>query len=158
MNVGKNLNQVEKINVRKGGRNMKRKWIPLVILLTVVLVPGLVFGASYKGTIQGFLCVTSGITCPVGKEDVVAAAENVFVLYEGPDKWYFISNVDSKLLARGINKTVMIEGMLDQKSNSINAETISLMEDGKWRKVWSADLMDDLYEDVLGAHPLKGGQ
>jgi hypothetical protein len=144
----------------KGGGDMKRKWIPLVILLTFLMMPGLALGAKhYDGSIQGFLCITTGVTCPIGKEDLVADAENVFVLYRCPGVWHFISNVDRKLLARGINKTVLVSGMLDEQTNSIMAEKIRIKTDeGKWREVWSADLMDEFYSDILGAHPLKRGQ
>ena len=131
---------------------MKRTWMLVVILFTLVTVPSMAFGASFVGTIQGFLCVTHGVTCPVGQEDVVAAAENVFVLYQGPDKpWYFIANIDAKLLARALNKKVKIVGTLDPKRNKqIIAETGYVMgSDGKWRKTWSADLMDSVYEDIL---------
>jgi hypothetical protein len=137
---------------------MKKK-LMLVSLVTVMLLPAMAFGATFQGTVQGFLCVTSGITCPVGMEEVAAAAENVFVLYEGKDKWYFFSNVDQKLLARGINRTIKVEGTLDEKSKSIKADVIHLQQpDGKWKKVWAADPNDDIYADYFGAHPLKGGQ
>ncbi len=133
----------------------------VVILFTLVTVPSMAFGATFVGTIQGFLCVTHGVTCPVGQEDVVAAAENVFVLYQGPDKpWYFVPNINSKLMARALNKKVKIVGKLDTKGeNRIIAEVGYIMEsNGKWRKAWSADLMDSIYEDILGSSPYKRGK
>lgn len=136
---------------------MNKKKILLVTLLAALLIPSLLFGAEYKGTIQGFLCVTSGVTCPVGKEDIVAAAENVFVIYEGPEKFYVITNINVKVLARNINQQAMIKGELTS-SYSIKADELFIMRGGKWEKAWDVDLLSDFYTNILGSHPLKRGQ
>jgi hypothetical protein len=102
--------------------------------------------------------VTQGQVCPIGKEDPMVAAESIFVVLTQPDVFYLVPNVDQKILARHIGEMVMVEGDLNNKYNSIKAANIYVMKDMKWRKVWSADLQDEIYSDILGAHPLKRGQ
>jgi hypothetical protein len=136
---------------------MSRMKISLMILVTALLIPSVGIGDDFKGSIQGFLCVTSGVTCPLGKEDVVAAAENVFVLYQGPEKYYFVSNINVKVMARHVNEQVLLKGDL-VKMNSIKADELFVMANGKWRKIWDVDLLSDFYSDILGTHPLKRGQ
>jgi len=137
---------------------MSRKTIPVVFVLVFILVPAMAFGAAFQGSIQGFTCVTQGQVCPIGKEDPMAAAESVFVLLTQPDTYYFIPNVDQKVLARHIGEMVMIEGDVNNKFNSIKAENIYVMRDAKWRKVWAADLQDEIYRDIMGSHPRQRGQ
>jgi hypothetical protein len=137
---------------------MKRKWIPMVIFLTITLIPAMALGAEFQGAIQGFNCVTQGVVCPVGKEDPMIAAESIFVLQTKDGKWYFVPNVDQGILARHLNEMVMIDGDLNMKFNAIKAASIHVMENNKWRKVWSVDLQDEIYSDVFGAHPLKRGK
>lgn len=137
---------------------MKRKWIPVVIFLTITLIPAMAFGAAFQGSIQGFNCVTQGQVCPIGKEDPMIAAESIFVLQTQDGKWYFVPNVDQGILAKHLNEMVMIDGELNMKFNAIKAVNINVMENMRWRKVWSIDLQDEIYSDVLGSHPLKRGQ
>lgn len=135
---------------------MKRKWIPLVVLLTITLIPAMALGAAFQGTIQGFNCVTEGQVCPVGKEDPMVAAESVFVLQTQEGNWHFVPNVDSKIMARHINQMVMIEGTYNTKFRAIKADNIYVMENMKWRKVWSQDFNDEIYREYLGGTPWSG--
>jgi hypothetical protein len=57
---------------------MKRKLLPIMIVMLFVLIPAMAIGASFTGSVQGYNCVTQGKTCPVGKEDPMAAAESVW--------------------------------------------------------------------------------
>jgi len=135
---------------------MKRKWIPMVIFLTIILIPAMALGAAFQGTIQGFNCVTQGQVCPIGKEDPMIAAENIFVLQTQDGKWYFVPNVDQGILAKHLNEMVMIDGELNMKFKAIKATNIHVMENMRWRKVWALNWQDDIYRDVLGQHPLRG--
>jgi hypothetical protein len=138
---------------------MKKKWLFLTIFMGILLIPTIAISATQTGTIQGFNCVTQGVLCPVGKEDPMAAAEKVFVLWcEKEKKFYFIPNVDRAVLARHINQIVKIDGTMSDKYNAIQASEIHQKEGNKWRKVWSSDWQDEIYEDVLGASPYKRGQ
>jgi len=135
---------------------MMRKWIPAVVLITIVLIPAMALGAAFQGTIQGYNCVTQGQVCPIGKEDPMVAAESVFVLQTQDGDWHFVPNVDSKIMARHINEMVMIEGTYDSKFRSIKAENFFVMENMKWRKVWSQDIMDEIYSEYLGGAAIGG--
>jgi len=133
---------------------MKKILVPMIIGVVFMLTPMLAIGASVTGSIQGFNCVTQGKVCPIGMEDPVIAAENVFVLLVDAAKgdYYFVPNVDRGILARHINQTVTITGTVNSKTKSIKASEIAVA--GK--KVWSVDLEDDIYKSILGDLPLKG--
>jgi len=119
-----------------------------IIGILFLLVPVFAMAASVTGSIQGFNCVTQGKVCPVGKEDPVAAVENVFVLLvdASKDDYYFIPNVDRAVLARHLNTQVTVDGTVDKKMKSIKATDIS----AGGKKVWSQDLEDAIYKDIWG--------
>jgi hypothetical protein len=85
---------------------MKKFLVPMIIGIVFLMAPVMAIGASVTGSIQGFNCVTQGKVCPIGMEDPVIAAENVFVLLVDAAKgdYYFIPNVDRGILARHINE------------------------------------------------------
>ncbi|OGP84716.1 MAG: hypothetical protein A2V87_09010 [Deltaproteobacteria bacterium RBG_16_58_17] len=130
---------------------MKKILVPMIIGLVFMLVPVFAIGATLTGSIQGFNCVTQGKICPIGMEDPVIAVENVFVLLVDAAKseYYFVPNVDRGILARHINQTVAITGTVNSKMKSIKASEISVA--GK--KVWSVDLEDAIYKDIIGVPP-----
>lgn len=130
---------------------MKKILVPMIIGLVFMLVPVFAIGATLTGSIQGFNCVTQGKICPIGMEDPVIAVENVFVLLVDAAKseYYFVPNVDRGILARHINQEVKITGTVNSKMKSIKASEISVA--GK--KVWSVDLEDAIYKDIIGVPP-----
>jgi hypothetical protein len=127
---------------------MKKFWVPMIIGMVFMMAPVMAIGASLTGSIQGFNCVTQGKICPIGMEDPVIAAENVFVLLVDAAKgeYYFIPNVDRAILARHINEQVKVDGTVNAKMKSIKATEISV----KGKKVWSVDLEDKIYKDIWG--------
>ena len=127
---------------------MKKFWVPMIIGIVFLMAPVMVSAASITGTIQGFNCVTQGKICPIGMEDPVIAAENVFVLLVDAAKgeYYFVPNVDRAILARHINETVKIDGTVNAKMKSIKATAIYVKD----KKVWSVDLEDSIYNDIFG--------
>jgi hypothetical protein len=137
---------------------MRKLIVPMVIGVALMLTPFMAMAASVTGSIQGFNCVTQGKVCPIGMEDPVIAVENVFVLLVDAAKgdYYFVPNVDRAVLARHINEQVTINGTVNAKTKSIKATDISV----KGKKVWSVDMYDKVYQDIMGgAGPLgpKGG-
>jgi hypothetical protein len=139
---------------------MKRYWAPVVIGMIVLMAPVMAIGASFTGSIQGFNCVTQGKVCPIGMEDPVIAVENVFVLLVDAAKgdYYFVPNVDRAILARHINEQVKIDGTANAKMKSIKASDIYVMDAKKnWKKVWSRDLEDKIYKDIMGSSMTSGG-
>jgi hypothetical protein len=107
--------------------------------------------AGVTGSIQGFMCVTQGKVCPIGKEDAVAAVENVFVLLvdAAKDEYYFIPNVDRSVLVRHLNTQVTVEGTVDAKKKTIKAMDIT----SAGKKVWSQNMQDEIYKDLWGSGP-----
>lgn len=138
---------------------MKKKWLLVGMLLGALLIPTSLLAAEWTGSIQGFNCVTQGKVCPVGKEDPMAAVESVFVLYMDKDgSFYFLPNVDRAVLVRHLNTTIRIVGDMNDKYKAIHVKEIYARAGDKWRKTWSADLLDEIYEDIMGGHPLKRGK
>jgi hypothetical protein len=127
---------------------MKKLLVPMIIGIVFMMAPVMAIGASITGSIQGFNCVTQGKVCPIGMEDPVIAAENVFVLLVDAAKgdYYFVPNVDRAVLARHINEEVKVEGTVNAKMKSIKAKEIFV----KGKKVWSVDLEDKIYQDIFG--------
>jgi hypothetical protein len=138
---------------------MKKFWVPMIISIVFMMAPVMAIAASVTGSIQGFNCVTQGKVCPIGMEDPVIAAENVFVLLVDAAKgdYYFLPNVDRGILARHINEQVKVDGAVNAKMKSIKATDIYTMDAKKaWKKVWSRDLEDKIYKDIFGGSLQSG--
>jgi len=91
---------------------------------------------SVEGTIQGYNCISTGRTCPIGKEDPLIETERVFVLFTKDSTFYLIPNMDRAILARHINQIVRITGPVNQKFKSLRAEKFEVLTDGVWKKTW----------------------
>lgn len=116
----------------------------------LLLAPVFATAADFTGSIQGFTCVTQGKTCPIGKEDPMAAAENVFVLLVDAAKgeYYFIPNVERSVLARQINVSIKVSGDMDKKFKSIKAKDIFTMKGKTATKIWSSNRQDPVWEGL----------
>jgi len=134
---------------------MKTNRFILAMSVLLLAIPALAMAGSYEGTIQGFNCVTQGKVCPVGREDPMVAAENVFVLYQ-TDKYYFLPNLDRGILARHLNEAVKVEGTESSKFNAIKATDFYVRDGDKWKKTWSQDFQDEIYYQITAGHPLDG--
>jgi len=141
---------------------MRKFLVPMIIGLALLLTPFMVSAASLTGSIQGFNCVTQGKVCPIGMEDPIISVENVFVLLVDAAKgeYYFVPNVDRGILARHINEQVRIDGTVNAMTKTIHATEIYAMDARQWKKTWSVDMYDKIYQDIMGGSgPLgpKGG-
>lgn len=126
-----------------------KKVIPfIVILVTVSLLPVAAMAASIEGSVQGFTCVTQGKVCPVGAEDPMIAAENVFVVLTVAKKFYFVPNLDRGIMARHLNQKVKIEGKLSASYNAITATALYIWRDGSWSKAWDAKMQKLVFDDL----------
>ncbi len=123
---------------------MKKMLLMLILGATIFGTAGAALSDSLEGTIQGFNCVTSGKTCPVGKEDPVIATERIFVLFTPDGTYYFVPNLDRAILARHIARPVRITGELSAKYRSITAETLETRDDNEWRTSWSKEMQRDV--------------
>lgn len=129
-----------------------KKFIFFVLAVSMlVIIPAAAMAAdSVEGSVQGYQCVTQGITCPVGQEDPLAAVEKVFVVLSGDKmgKYYFVPNVDRATLARHINERVKVMGKKSDKYNSITASEIDAFVNGKWVTVWTTKMESDLFRKL----------
>jgi hypothetical protein len=123
--------------------------ILFAVMISLVPLAGFATQLSVEGTIQGFNCVTQGITCPVGKEDPMAAVERVFVLLTDSDDFYFIPNVDRAVLARHINQKIRVVGDMNTKYKSIQASQIQVMKKGDWKNTWGREEEKELIEEMV---------
>lgn len=133
-----------------------KKALVLFVGMVMLLAPALAIGASITGSVQGFNCVTQGKLCPIGMEDPVIAAENVFVVLVDAAKgdYYFVPNLDRGILARHINTQVKVDGTVNMKMKSISASDLYVMAaDKKWNKVWSQNKQDEIYKEFGGYTP-----
>jgi len=138
--------------MKRRRKKMKKFWALTIIGMVFMMAPVMAIGASTMGSVQGFNCVTQGKVCPIGMEDPVIAAENVFVLLVDAAKgeYYFVPNVDRAILARHINEQVKIDGNVNAKTMTIQASDIYTLDaKNSWRKVWSTNLEDSVYKDVF---------
>ncbi len=124
-----------------------KKFFAVTLIGLFLLAPVFAMAANFTGSIQGFACVTQGKVCPVGKEDPVAAAENVFVLLVDAAKgeYYFLPNLDREVLVRHLNQQVTISGTLDKKYKSIKVSEVSM----KGKVVWSQKMADEIRKELL---------
>ena len=126
-----------------------KKVIPfIVVLLTVSFLSVAAMAASIEGSVQGFTCVTQGKVCPVGQEDPMIAAENVFVVLTATKKFYFVPNLDRGIMARHINEKVKVEGKMSGTYNAITATALYTWRDGNWNKVWDQAMQNIVFDDL----------
>jgi hypothetical protein len=120
-----------------------KKLFAVTIFGLLLLAPVFAMGATFTGSIQGFTCVTQGKICPIGQEDPMAAAENVFVLLVDAAKgeYYFLPGIDKAALVRHINEQIKVNGDLDKKYRSIKVKEIV---NSKGKTVWSRAMEDEM--------------
>jgi hypothetical protein len=139
---------------------VKKEQIVVLALLVVLLLPAPAMADYIAGTIQGFHCVTQGKVCPVGMEDPLAAVENVFVLHVKSADFYFLPNIPKGVLTRFINVLVRVEGTISvfrgQDKSMHASDMYKKDQHGKWKKVWSSNPKDPIFNEVLLGRPLGG--
>jgi hypothetical protein len=139
---------------------MNRKGIAVLALCVILLIPAIAMADGVVGSIQGFRCVTQGKVCAVGAEDPMAAVENVFVLFVKVGDFYFLPPVPKAVLTRFINVMVKVEGkvsVFEKGHQSIDASNMYKKDkDGNWKKVWSSNPNDPIYNQITMGTPLEG--
>ena len=128
-----------------------KKVLLFTILIGIFFVPALALAGEVVGTVQGLQCVTTGKTCPIGKEDPVIAAERVFVILTAEDDYYFVPNLDRAIMARNITDRVKVTGTINKKFRSITAKTFQVWQsNGKWKETWSEKIESEMLEELYG--------
>lgn len=141
---------------------MKKLLVPTILGVLVLLTPVFVMASSITGSVQGYNSLAQGKA--VAGKDVhtsahVAATESAFVVLAdtAKGKHYLIHNVDRAILAPLVNQQVRIDGDVDNAMESVRAKEIyAQASDKSWQKVWSSNVSDGIYRDVLGNLPLSG--
>ncbi len=119
---------------------MNKIYFSLLMLCIFSLIPAGSWAYQAEGTIQGYHCVTTGKTCPLGKEDPMIAVERIFVLYTDQDTYYFISNLDRAILARHFRERVRITGEVNKKFRSLKADIFEVKYEDAWKETWSREM------------------
>jgi len=127
---------------------MKKRLLSIVLLFAFLSIPVWALAASVEGTVQGFQCVQAGKTCPIDKRDPVAAIEQNFVVLTSSGGYYLVPNLDRAVLARHLTEQVRVSGKISSKYNSITADKVEVMKDGKWKVVWSAAMQKELEAEL----------
>ena len=135
---------------------MKRSWIGLAVIVALLMVPSLATAkpATIEGSIQGLLCALNKKACPVGAEDIVAAIEQNFVLVDAQGNWYAISNIGQQWISRLLGKKVKVEGDLADSSRSIKVSKAWMQEDGKWKLIYSPEILRKVLEQMEWNYPV----
>ena len=97
---------------------------------------------TQEGTIQGLLSACTGQTCIPGQEDIVAAAEDQFVLSTGKNTYYYLPNLKSSHLSRLIGKAVKVKGVEALGGGAIIVSSAQVMENGKWQTFYGPEIME----------------
>jgi hypothetical protein len=113
--------------------------VPLTLGATLIEEP--MQAVTIEGKIQGISYITDGKLYPIDSKDPLVVTERLFVLVEGngSKKFYLISNLDRKFLAKHIGKNVRVRGEFDSRYNhkSLKADTFETLNKGAWKTVWS---------------------
>jgi hypothetical protein len=125
-----------------------KKTLSFAVLATfIVLGFGTAQAESFEGTIQGYTCLTLAKVCPVDRFDPQMDAVRTFVVAKGRD-YRFVSNIDRKDLGRHILGKARVTGEPHPKYKSIEAETLEINKNGKWRTVWSLEMEEEKWEEL----------
>lgn len=117
-----------------------KKILVLAVAMTLI-VPAVAIAKSnvktFKGTIEGALCVIEGKKCPPDDLDAHLLIENNFVLLASDGKYYYLPNLNRTIKARYVGKSVQITGKAT--GESIIVDKLEAKEGGKYKLVWSTE-------------------
>jgi hypothetical protein len=117
------------------------KWLWGLLLVLMVCVPMQALGqgsllkgdlVTETGTIQGLLHACAGETCVPGTENMVAAAEDEYVLVTGKNHYFYLPNLKAAQLSPHLGKTVRVKGVEALSGNAIIVNTAEVMIGGEW--------------------------
>ncbi len=126
-----------------------KKWMCALPLILMLLFPLQAFAqgsllkgkmVTQTGTIEGILHACTGQTCIPGKEDIVAAAEDEYVLVVGKQQYFYLPNLKSSLLSLHIGETVRVKGVQALDGNAIIVDTAEALIGGQWYTFYSPEI------------------
>jgi hypothetical protein len=120
--------------------NIYKKILVLAVTMALI-VPAVAIAKSnvktFKGTIEGALCVLEGKRCPPDDLDAHLLIENNFVLLASDGKYYYMPNLSRNVKARYAGKDVRITGKA--KGESIIVNKLEVKEGGKYKLIWTQE-------------------
>ncbi|GEM_PF-5045960 len=119
--------------------------IALLLVLAFTVIAGSKDG-KVTGVISGAHCAINGMACPPNHDLTREELPGVFTK-EG--KFYFLTNVPQSFLAQWPAKNITVEGKIYENEHGIDAQKISIKENGKWHTVFeNGDIIDDMGHKV----------
>ncbi|MDE3056732.1 MAG: hypothetical protein KGJ59_02075 [Bacteroidota bacterium] len=118
-------------------KNPFGKMFSLAIILLVGAVVALAGGKDGKiaGVISGAHCGVNGMACPATHDLHRAELPGVFT---NDKKFYFVTNVPQEFLAQWSPGTaISVEGTAYEPARAIDAQKISVKQNGKWREAFA---------------------
>jgi hypothetical protein len=132
-----------------------KRYVVVLAVMVALLLPALVVNAqmkTFKGKIEGFLCVVQGYACPVDKADPMIAVEKDFVLVLPNGTYYLMPNVPFGVKARHALDVVEVSGTASAKYKSIEVDTLS--KGGK--VLWSKKMEQEMRQRLESPYPSGG--
>ena len=118
----------------------QKHWSAMLVLLLSLVSSG-ARAESHSGRIVGIACAEQGHLCPATKFEQHITREQQFVLF-GTDKTYHkLTNISRDTLVRYVSTEVIIDGMLDQNSNTIHVTKLRVLRPdalSDYELVWQA--------------------
>ncbi len=108
-----------------------------VALITPAVAIAKTHATTFKGTVEGALCVLEGKKCPPDDLDAHLLIENNFVLLASDGKYYYLPNLNRSVKVRSVGKDVQVTGNV--KGESIIVDRFEVKENGKYKVVWSKE-------------------
>jgi hypothetical protein len=112
-------------------------FIVSVMLIAPAAAIAKTHATTFKGTIEGALCVLEGKRCPPDDLDAHLLIENNFVLLASDGKYYYMPNLSRNVKARYAGKDVRITGKA--KGESIIVNKLEVKEGGKYKLIWTQE-------------------
>jgi len=119
-----------------------KKCLLVFVLVVGLSLPASAFAIKVEGTIQGLFSICEGKTCTPGEELLVAALEDVFVLYTDAGESYLLANIRMAALARLVGQMIRVEGKLKLKGKAIVVSKAELFERGVWKTFFTPALAE----------------
>jgi len=129
-----------------------KKWLLVSVLVVGLCLPASAFAIKAEGTIQGLFSICEGKTCTPGEELMVAAMEDIFVLYTDAGESFLLPNIKSGALGRLVGKMVRVEGESKLKGKAIVVNKAEVFENGKWQVFYTPEMAKKALEELY--HPV----
>jgi hypothetical protein len=131
-------------------KSLHKKTLSYIAIAALVMLGfGTVQAETFEGTVQGYTCLTLAKVCPVDRFDPEMAGVKNFVVANQDRDHRFLSNIGRRDIARHILGRARVTGELNTDNKSIEAETLEINRNGQWRTVWSLEMEEERFEELM---------